>query len=485
MKKILMLVMLCLISIVKVNAYDTTDTFYYDTQVKNMYITKIKGDMKSNGAPFLLHKSNGDLVYCIEPFFDLGSSPYEGYIGYKDIFGISEETINKMNIIAHLGYGYENHTDLKWYGITQYLIWNALDLDDLYFTDKHNGDKIIAYEEEINELKTLVEQYNVLPSFDDELNLELGKSLTVTDENNVLKDYDIIANGINVTKVENNLTITADNEGTYKIELVKKDNTNHYELYYHTNGQNLLFPGKINDIKKEIIVNVEKGNIKVLKHDRKTDKARSNLTFKDTKYGLYDVDGNLIKELVLDEFGIYNSEIEFGSYYIQELVAPIGYLKDDKKYYFTVDFNTSDVSLDVYDDVVEKNITIYKLYGNKKSEIYAYEQGAVFELYDEFDNLLGTYTTDANGIINLTLVYGKYRLHQISSKEGYECVEDYIIDVTTEDEEEIRLYDYETIIDVPNTYRDEIDYFASTMIILVLFVFNLGIYVYRKNITKC
>ena len=485
MKKFLMLVMLCLISVIKVNAYDMTDTFYYDTQVNNMYITKVKGDLKVNGAPFLLHKSNGDLVYCIEPFLYMDDSPYEGYIGYKDTFGINEETINKMNIIAHLGYGYENHTDLKWYGITQYLIWDALELDELYFTDRHNGNKIIAYEDEVNELRELVENYNVLPSFDNEINLEVGKSITITDQNNVLQDYDIIANEISVTKVDNNLTIMADNEGTYKIELVKKDNTHNYELYYNVNGQNLLFPGKINDVKKEIIVNVKKGSFKVLKHDRKTDQARSNLTFKDTKYGLYDINGNLIKELLLDENGLYASEIEFGSYYIQELTAPVGYLKDDKKYYFTVDFNTSDISLDVYDDVIEKNVTIYKLYGNKKSAIYAYEQGATFELYDEFNNLLGTYTTDANGIINLTLAYGKYRLHQISTKEGYDCVEDYIIDVKNTEEEEIKLYDYETIIEVPNTYRDEIDYFASSMIILVLLVFNLGIYAYRKNSFKC
>ena len=144
MKKFLIILFASIIGIIKINAYDITDTFYYDTKVENMYITKVKGDISKNGAPFLLHRSNGDLVYCIEPFLYLDNGTYYGYNGYNELFNLSEDVINKMNLIAHYGYGYNNHTDLKWYGITQYLIWNELELDDLYFTDSYYGNRIVA-----------------------------------------------------------------------------------------------------------------------------------------------------------------------------------------------------------------------------------------------------------------------------------------------------------------------------------------------------
>ena len=44
-----------------------------------MYITKVKNGVSKNGAPFLLHKSNGELVYCIEPFLYMDESTYYGY----------------------------------------------------------------------------------------------------------------------------------------------------------------------------------------------------------------------------------------------------------------------------------------------------------------------------------------------------------------------------------------------------------------------
>lgn len=482
MKKILY-ILIFMIGIIKVNAFDLTENFYYDTKVQNMYITKVKGDLKKNGAPFMLHKSNGDLVYCIEPFLYLDSSDYQGYYGFNDLFNISEETINKMNIIAHYGYGYEGHTDLKWYGITQYLIWEALPLDDIYFTDSYNGNKIIAYQDELKEMRTLIDSYNILPSFNDEYNVEQDTTLRITDSNNVLNNYDIIADNMDIKKEDNNLIINNLQEGTYKIEFIKKDNSKNYELYYNKKGQDVLFPGKINDIKKVITINVKKGRLNVTKHDYETDKARGKLTFENAKYGIFDLDDNLIKELTLNNLASSTTELKFGKYYLKELEAPIGYLKNDQKYYFEINFNNSNINLDVYDNIISKNVVIYKLYGNKKSAIYSYEKDALFELYDEDNNLIGTYKTDENGIINLNLVYGRYTLHQVSTKEGYDKVDDYIIEVKDDKDEIIKLYDYETIVDVPNTYKDDIDYKESILIIIGMMLFNIGIYAYRKNIS--
>ena len=58
-------------------------------------------------------------------------------------------------------------------------------------------------------------------------------------------------------------------------------------------------------------------------------------------------------------------------------------------------------------------IIIHKLFGNKDTKVYSYEEGVNFEIYDENDNLVGTYTTDKNGNIEFNLDYGKYRIHQV------------------------------------------------------------------------
>ena len=125
---------------------------------------------------------------------------------------------------------------------------------------------------------------------------------------------------------------------------------------------------------------------------------------------------------------------------------------------------------------------IKKFFGNSDTLIYMPEEGALFEIYDSFDNLVGTYTTNSNGIIELILPYGSYKIHQVSGLDNYTMSNDYNFDVTDTNDYEIKLYDNEIPIDVPDTYKDEIDYFGAISVLLVLFIFNLGIYAYRKNI---
>ena len=134
MKKLFFIISFLFIQILYVKAYDFTDTFYYDYKVPNMYVSKIKNGQLKNTATFMLHRSNSDYVYCIDPFTSEIDGTYEAYIGFNTLFNLSKEQINRMNLLAHYGYEYPGHTDLKWYGVTQYLIWETLHLDDIYFT---------------------------------------------------------------------------------------------------------------------------------------------------------------------------------------------------------------------------------------------------------------------------------------------------------------------------------------------------------------
>ena len=481
MKKFLMIFFMFIISTSYIKAYDTTDTFYYDTKVENMYITKVKGNTSKNGAPFLLHKSNGDLVYCIEPFLYMDKNTYYGYKEFNGIFNINEDSIEKMNLIAHYGYGFKGHTDLKWYGITQYLIWNELDLDDLYFTDSYYGNRITAYEKEVSEIKKLVSDHFVMPSFESEINIENNKYIELNDDNNVLSNYKLVTDNDKI-KIENNKLILDNLDvGTYKVTFEKIDNKNHYELYYSSSAQNLLLPGKISDVKKEIIINVKKGHVEIRKHDVDFDIAQANLTFEGAKYGIYNLNDELIYEATLNALGQFYIDIPFGSYYLKEIEAPVGYLKNEEKYFFDITFDNNDIIVDVNDKVISKNIIIKKYFGNKESKIYSKEEGVTFEVYDQNNNLIGTYKTDKNGEIKLNLIYGKYVIHQVDGLSGYTKADDYNIEVTNTSSEEISLYDNEIPISVPDTYKDEIDYFGASLVLLILFIFNVGVYAYKKN----
>ena len=482
MKKFFIIFLICILGIIDVQAYDTTDTFYYDTKVENMYITKVKDGFSKNGAPFLLHKSNGELVYCLEPFLYLDNGTYYGYKEFSNIFKLSESSIEKMNLIAHYGYGYNNHTDLKWYGITQYLIWNELGMDDLYFTDSYYGNRVVAYTSEIDEMNNLINNHYKLPSFKDNIEIEYNTKYEIEDTNNVLSNYEIVADSDSIRVEGNNLVLDNLDEGIYHISFIKKDNKEHYMLYYNENGQNLLLPGKIEDIKKDVTISSIKGSLTIRKHDSKYDSVKDGLTFKGTKYGIYSLDDNLIREVELDELGTVKIDIAFGNYYLKELEAPVGYLKNDDKQYFEVNFNSNDIVMDVNDDIISKKIIIHKLFGNKDTKVYSYEEGVTFEVYDDNNNLIGTYITDNNGSIEFNLDYGNYRIHQVDGLDGYTKVDDYNISVTDTMDENINLYDDEIPISVPDTYKDEIDYFGAITVLLILFLFNLGVYAYRKNI---
>ena len=449
MKKILFLIILSIIGVMVVYGADYRDYFYYDTKVPNMYITKVKGDQLKNGAPFLLHKSDGTIVYCIEPFDYVTDTAYDGYIGFNSLFGVSMNQINRMNLVARYGYGYGNHTDLKWYGVTQYLVWQALGLDDIYFTDSYYGNRITAYTPEINEINQMVNTYNTLPSFSgNTYNFSVKTSYSIEDTKGVLKYFDISTNSedINVTVINNTLNIKTYKEGRYTVTFTKKDNSHNYELYYNANGQNLIFPGKIDDLKTTITINVHKGKIEINKHDLEMDKPYKNTTFKDSVYGLYKAGvDSLVDTLSLDNDGKGKfDDLQLTDYYVKEIVPPIGYELDDTKYYVSLSLRNKDKIVDVYDEVIKKEILITKYYGNKISNNYNFEADVLFELYDN-DELINSVRTNKDGNINLSLPYGKYTLRQVTTKDGYTKNDDIKIVVSDSKPIIYDLYDYEIV----------------------------------------
>ena len=130
MKKILLFLTLSfiyLLGTIPVNA--STDSFYEAEYIDNIYM--IRYDKTTNTkyyqkARVYRRTSDGRLAYCLQPFakFNPSNNTYETV---STLPNISTDTLNKINDIVGFGYGYEKHTDLKWYAITQIMIWQAVE----------------------------------------------------------------------------------------------------------------------------------------------------------------------------------------------------------------------------------------------------------------------------------------------------------------------------------------------------------------------
>ena len=147
----------------------TSDSFYYEWIDPKVYVSKTKNGVERSERIRIYHRSSdGQVVYCIQPGVDFAAGvPMTGYD--SDLVGISgmtKEQLEKVSLLAYYGYGYGNHTDSKWYAITQYEIWKVYNLGwDVYWVDSFHGNRISQFEAESQELLNLVNNHYKMPSF--------------------------------------------------------------------------------------------------------------------------------------------------------------------------------------------------------------------------------------------------------------------------------------------------------------------------------
>lgn len=424
MKKIVLLLITLFIALTGVSA---KESFYLGGKVNDLHINMYKGSNKYNGYLYQYRRSDGKLVYCIEPFKLINTKNSYDVYNYNDKkFNLNSDILNRINLIAYYGYNYNNHTDLKWYAATQFLIWQSFGLDGIYFDDPYTLNKTNDLTNEIKEIENLVNKYNVLPSFANKtLQYSTNKTFKLVDENNVLNSYQILSSDIDVTIDNNVMNINTKEDGIYKIKFIKKSPIdNEYLLYYLDGAQSLIAPGKINDINFELTIEVDGGSITINKVDSEN-KNRLEATLKGAIYGLYDSKDNLIEKLVTDEKGIaYIKDLPLGLYKIRELQPSKGYILDENIYEINITKDTKDFTILSNESIIKGKLKINKYYGGDNN--YRIENNATFEIYDSSNNLVGTYKTK-NGVIELNLPYGKYTVKQVGGINGYKYVKDFDI----------------------------------------------------------
>ena len=395
-------------------------------------------------ARFFRKKNTNEFAYCIEPFSTFDETAK--YNSTNNPYNLNESQIDRISKIAHFGYGYKNHTEPKWYAITQMMIWKETGPGDYYFTDYLNGNKINIFQDEMNEINNLVNNYNKLPSFDKEYTIISGNNLVLEKD---LTNLKVIGDN---QKIENNkLIINPTKEGVYTYTIEKIDDTyNEPYIFYESNtSQNLIQKGNISTISTSFKVNVIKTEIEITKIDKDTKSIipKGEASLNGAIFSLYNENNELVKDLVIENNQAIINNIPFGKYYLKEKQPGTGYLLDNNTYEINITKEKSKHQVIIENKVIEKTITIEKKYGDTNT--LKAEENISFEIINSNYEKILTITTNELGIAEVTLPYGTYTIKQINTTKGYKKIDDITITIDNTEDDLIELKDFK--IEVPNT----------------------------------
>lgn len=435
MKKLLLILVLFFLCITC--TYASTDNVYNGKSIPNVYIKKVGANKTSYRQGIFINKaSDGGVLYCVEPFKLMRVGTYQTYKdNYAKNLGISNEVWNRISLIAYYGYGYKNHKDVKWYTITQIMIWREIDKNsEFYFTDKLNGNKINKYDGEINEIYKLVNNHYKLPSFaNNKYNFSIDSKNVLIDENNLLSEYIVESNNdVKVYKENNKLYIDTNGEiSTTTLNFSRRfDAYNNVPVaFVDSSAQKLIAPGNLNPIKFKIDLEIDSGIIKINKLDFDTQekKPQGEGILIGSTYNIYDSNNNIVDTLIIgNDYTATSKKLPYGKYSIREVKSMSGYYLDNTSY--EIDINKDNLVNDINfaNKVIKSKLIIYKHCGGQL------EEGVWFEIYDRNNNLVDKVVTDFNGKIEIELPYGTYLFHQLNSKKNYKKVEDFQVKVNSE-----------------------------------------------------
>lgn len=449
MKKIIFLISIIVIVLSTIKVQAKSQSFYQGEYINNIFIHKITQNNTGyyGQARFIRKTDTNEIAYCIEPtvYFEDGNI----YESSENIPYLTKEQILDMTLITHFGYGYPGHTDAKWYPITQTLIWEVANSSMRYhMTSSKNPNTIHLFTAELAELKTLVQKYKTATSLKDKtFTIVEGESITLTDTNNVLSNY---TTKDNVIIKNNTITITKPATGTHTITLEKEHNLyNRHPLFYtNNNSQDVMDVGDPTKIQEHFTVKVINTELGIQKIDAETNEPTSqgDASLIGSVFGLYKTDNTLIREIVLTNPAVTIKNLPFGDYYLKELKPGQGYELNPQKYYFSISEKTPHIKIKISNQVIKAKLIIKKKYGTDNN--FNPEKNISFNIYHK-DKLLKTIITDVNGIAEIYLPYGKYKIIQLTTTEGYEKVEPIEFEITSNKEIVYELIDYK--IDVPNT----------------------------------
>ena len=385
-------------------------------------------------------------VFCAEHGVDFAT----GTVYKGNYYTPVDSNIRKACKIAYLGW-YKEHGNYvvdgdtsnamkKQYVFTQQFIWETLGQSNAIFLDSGIQAEYVNFRANIDYQIT---QTDKRPSFDGTtITIQAGESKNLDDANGVLANYpsiDRTTNGIRVqhTSGSNTLTISVDENTNLENYIITdsefmswgmiKDGTHDYDtmVYFEfaSGVQNQLYCMSYNDpISLSFATNIESfGKMELQKLNTNGDLV-NGAVFKVRGPNDYNQD------ITVDNGKIQIDKLKKGTYSINEIYAPNGYLLDDKTYDVEIKVNQTATQAVINEEPIgEIKVEKTDRYNNKlkDTEISLYAR-------EDIKNVAGTITwykkgefitkakTNEDGIVNFTNLHlGKYYVKETNASEGY------------------------------------------------------------------
>lgn len=418
------------------------------TPVDNWYYTRRGGGKPYMSAQLNLYDLDGKTAYCIEPGVNITTSDYEGAIGWINS-PYSDEVNRKIQLYGYYGYNYPGHENLRYRAAAQSLIWEATGGQIIEFwTERYGNGNFINLNAERNEILRLASTHYEVPTFDsDTKDAVIGETTTFTDTKGILSNFDVVkSSDASVSINGNTLSVTPNVVGNITVVLKKKTYTQDPTIIFvgkDATSQKMGMFGVDDPVLVRVKLNVVGGSLKINKKDldTKLSKPQGDATFKNAVYELLDENYNFITDLIIDDsFGAKTDKILSPNkiYILREKTASEGYLLDKTEYRFKIDRDNLDIEIDVYEDVIEKTVNIYKVFADGSTTILKGEPNVSFEIYlKSIGEYYKTIKTDEKGFVSVKLPYGKWIFKQVSSTSGFEKVKDFEIVINNDSDEDI------------------------------------------------
>lgn len=377
---------------------------------------------------------NGLTSYCIEPAVAIDTNIYSSTTDWS-ITGLNEDVREYVKLVAYYGYDYAGHNNMKYYLASQELIWEKITGRETYWVSGASADSPrVDVSNEKNIIQNLISKHSVLPSFNNKtIEVNIGETININDNNNVLSNYQINNSNSSNVKIENNsLKITASNSIEEKeVQLVKKNYLSRVTLIYH-NGKNqkLVSAGTLEPIISKVKIKSVGGNIELSKKDSETGlKPQGDGNLTNAKYGIYNSKNELFDTIITGEKN-KTKDIPYGKYIIKEIEASKGYELDTNTYEVIIDKNNQQIKLDVFENIIKRKVNFFKTYATDKTTTLVGEPNIQFDIYLKSTNeLYESIITDKDGYAQVELVYGTYIIKQVTSTTNYEKIDDFEITI--------------------------------------------------------
>ena len=418
----------------------------------------------SGSALYHMKYADGAVAYCIEPgvhsddsgsyregssasWYNLPASVQSGIalamsLGYPSVdYGTAPGDNNTSTIIKAQ----------KW-AATQTVIWelickyrSAYSYEDWGASPFYNcvsKSRYPTYDLWYDKLTAAMQAATMIPSFSAftprwcgtiELRRNAAGSYTatVTDDNEVLGDYNFGANngsGITFTQRGNKLTITATAAAakTLTTEKTYSATGSAYEIdpdravvcWYDRFGRYQALAGYTgvgrDPVKAYIKIKAveEKGSLTINKVDAETGKSLAGVT-----YRLFDANGKKVADMTTGADGkAVFKDLTQGKYSYQEISAPSGYVVDKTKYQITISATALNITAKRTNARAKGSLTINKVDADTGKAL----AGVTYRLYNSAGKKVANAITGADGkAVFKDLPQGKYSYQEIRAPSGY------------------------------------------------------------------